>query len=95
MTNGTFIWRKMAAASRLLRPVGRNSDIQSLAAADGALQRAHRLLERCGGVEAVRIENVDVVETHALETLIQAGEQIFAGSPLAVGTRPHEITRLR
>src|ERR1700690_3987140 len=43
----------------------------------------------------MRIENVDVVELQALEALIEAREQAFARSPLAVGTRAHQIARFR
>ena len=58
------------------------------------VERAHRLLERRLGVEAVRIEDVDVFEPHALEALVEAGEQVFAAAPLAVGARPHVVAGL-
>ena len=33
-------------------------------------QRAHGLLERRVGIVAVRIEDIDIVEAHALEALV-------------------------
>ena len=39
---------------------------------DRGRERAHGLLERRLGIEAVRIEDVDVVEPHALEALVEA-----------------------
>ena len=36
----------------------------ALPCADGGVERAHRLLERRVRVEAVRVEDVDVVEAH-------------------------------
>jgi hypothetical protein len=56
----------------------------------GARERAHGFLERRVGIEAVRIEDVDVVETHALQALVEAREQVFArAAALAVRARPH------
>ena len=71
-----------------------DADIQGLPLADSGVERAHRLLERSVGVGAVAVENVHVVEPHALERGVEAGEQIFARAPLAVGTGPHIVARL-
>src|SRR5438067_367514 len=43
----------------------------------------------------MRVEDVDVVESHPPETLIEAGEEILAGAPLAIRPGPHEIASLR
>ncbi len=41
----------------------------------------------------MRIENIYIVQTHAHEALVEAREQIFARSTVAVRSRPHEIAR--
>src|ERR1700722_3302543 len=74
--------------------VGGNADIESLPPANRMIESAHRLLERRFGIEAVRIEDVDIVEAHALETLIEAREQVFAAAPFAVRPRPHVVAGL-
>ncbi len=58
------------------------------------VKRAAGLLERGLRVEAVRIEDIDIVETHALQALVAGGDQIFAAAPLAIGTRPHVVACL-
>ena len=40
------------------------------------------------------IEDVDIVEPHALEALVEAGEQIFAAAPFAVRPGPHAVAGL-
>ncbi len=40
------------------------------------------------------VENIHIIEPHPLQALIQAGNQVFAGSPVSVGTRPHQVARL-
>ena len=57
-------------------------------------QRAHGLFERGVGIVAVRIEDIDVIETHALERLIQAGQQVFATAEFAIGAGPHAVAGL-
>ena len=47
-----------------LRRVGADAHVQRLALPHGAVERAHRLLQRSVRIEAVRIEDVDVVEPH-------------------------------
>lgn len=37
------------------------------------------------------VEDVDVVEVHALEALIEARDQVLAAAPVAVGPRPHVV----
>ena len=79
-----------AAALRVsLRLVLRDADIERLALADGRVERAHGLLERRARVGAVGVEDVDIVEPHALEALVEAGDQIFARAEIAVGPGPH------
>ncbi|MNI77439.1 hypothetical protein D3C73_1337320 [compost metagenome] len=40
------------------------------------------------------IENIDIIKSHPLQALIQAGHQVFAGAPLAVWAWPHIISGL-
>ena len=54
-----------------------------------------RLLERCLGIETVRVEDVDVVEPHPAEALVEARQEVLARSPLAVGAGPHVVAGLR
>ena len=78
----------------LFRVVGGDAHVEGFALPDGGVERAHRLLERRLRIEAVTVEDVHVLEPHALEGGVQAGEQIFARAPFAVGTGPHVIARL-
>ena len=41
------------------------------------------------------IEDIDIIKPHALQALIQTGQQIFAASPVTVRPLPHIITGLR
>ena len=67
--------------------------IQGLAAADRLLQSAHGLLQRGIGVHAVVVEDVHIGKSHALEALVQAGQQIFPAAKVAVGAVPHGVAR--
>ena len=40
------------------------------------------------------VEDVHVGQAHALQTLVQRGEDVFARAPLAVGAGPHQIAGL-
>ena len=80
--------------TRALRIVGRDADIERLARAHGLVQRAHGLLQRRLGIEAVRIEDIDIVDPHALEALVEARQHIFAAAPFAIGAGPHVVAGL-
>ena len=80
---------------RLRRRVRRDAGVERLALAYGGVERAHRLLERRLRIEAVRVEDVDVVETHPPEALIEAREQVLAGAVVAVGAGPHVVAGFR
>ena len=56
---------------RLLGGVRGDARIQRLTLGNGGVQRAHRLLERRLGIEAMRVEDVDVVDTETPEGLIE------------------------
>ena len=73
----------------LFRIVAGNARIESLAGANGLIERGHGFFNWRFGVGTVGIKNVDVVEVHALEALVETGEKIFAGTPIAIRTGPH------
>ena len=77
-----------------LRRVGRDAGIQRLALPYGGVQRAERLFHGRVRVAAVRVEDVDVVEAHALEALVEAREQVLAAAEVAVGAGPHVVAGL-
>ena len=81
--------------ARLLGRVRRDAGVQRLARAHRRVERAHRLLERRVGVEPVRVEDVDVVEAHPRERLVERREQVLARAPLAVRPGPHVVAGLR
>ena len=81
--------------ARLLGGVGGDARVQRLPLPHGGVERAHRLLERRLRVEAVRVEDVDVVEAEAREALVEAREQVLARPPLAVRAGPHVVAGLR
>src|SRR3546814_6528827 len=69
-----------------------SSDVYS---SDLVRERDHRLLERGLGIDAVRIEDVDIIEPHPLEALVAARDQIFAAAAdIAVRAVPHIPPRL-
>ena len=74
----------------LRRRVRRDAGVERLALPDGGRERPHRLLERGVGIESVRVEDVDVVETHAPQALIEAREHVLPrATALPVRPRPH------
>jgi hypothetical protein len=80
--------------ARARRRVGGDAGVERLAGGDGRVQRAHRLLERRVRVGPVRVEDVDVVEAHPLERLVEARGEVLAGPEVAVGPRPHVVAGL-
>ena len=77
-----------------LRGVAGDAGIQGLALLDGGRERTHGLLERGVLVGAVAVEDVDVVQAHPLQALVEAGEQVLAGAADAVGPGPHVVAGL-
>ena len=73
----------------LLGRVGRDPHVESFSLAYGGIEGSHCLPQIRVGVEAMRIEHVDVVDTHSLEALVEAGKEILPRSPVAVGPGPH------
>ena len=80
--------------ARPLRRVRRDAHVERLALPDGGIERAHRLFEGSVRIEPVGIEDVDVVETHPAEALIEAGQEVLARSPDAIGSWPHVVAGL-
>ena len=79
---------------RLLGAVIGDADVERLAAAHDLIQRAHRLLDRRFRIRTVMIEDVDVVEVHALQALVEAGDQVLAAAVVAVRALPHVVAGL-
>src|SRR5208283_1098390 len=71
------------------RTEGRNSDIERLALADGVGERAGRLFHRRIWPGTMGIEDVDVVEPHALQALVERGDDVFTRAADAIGAGPH------
>src|SRR6266446_4801452 len=93
-------WRSQFAEDlrRLLGPPGRvrgDAGVERLSLADCGVERPLRLLERSLGVEAMRVEDVDVLQAHPLQALVEAGQQVLSRAPDAVRTRPHVPAGLR
>ncbi len=81
-------------SQRLFGVVVRNARVQRAARVDRGGERPHRLLDRCLRVWPVRVEDVDVVEAHPLEALVEGCQQVLARPPLAIWTRPHLVAGL-
>ena len=80
--------------ARLRGGIRRDADVQRLAQSHRCVERAHRLLERRLRIEAVRVEDVHVIETEASQARVEAREEVLAGAPLPVRARPHVVARL-
>ena len=76
------------------RRVRGDPDVQCLALPDSGIERAHRLLEWCLGVDPMRVEDVDVLEPQSTQALIQAGHEVLARSVIAVRSWPHVVAGL-
>src|SRR5262249_31450420 len=72
-----------------------NADVERLALPVQLGKGAHGLLERRVGVVAMRIEDIDIVEAHALKALLARGDEVFAAAEIAVGAGPHAPAGLR
>ena len=87
--------RDLGGLAGVLGGVGGDPDVQRPAGAHGGVQRADRLLQRGLGVVAVAVEDVDVVQAHPGQRLVQGGQHVLARpTPLAVGPRPHVVAGL-
>ena len=64
---------------------------ERLAAAHRLGQRTHCFFQRGVRIHAVVVKNIHIVQPHAAQALIQAGQQVFAAAPVAVRAVPHFI----
>ena len=64
--------------SRLGERIVREADVQRFTLADKMIERAHRFRQRCLRVRAVMIKNIDILQPHAPQALVQTGHQVFA-----------------
>src|SRR5215469_15183872 len=93
-TRGFQLSKDTNRLSSRLRTIRGDPYIESATAPDCHVECAHRLFELRIRVVPVRIEDVNVLESHALEALIQTGEEILARAPLSVWAGPHAIPSL-
>ena len=75
-------------------PVG-DADVEGLALAHDVDEGLQRLFEGCVGVVAVAVEEVDIVDLHAAEALVERCHEVLARAPVAVRPRPHVVACLR
>ena len=87
--------RRILAAWRVCSGlIVRNAHVERLALAHGAGERAHGLFQRRFRVGAVAVKNIHVIQPHALERLVEAGQHILARAPFAIRTGPHIVAGL-
>ena len=60
----------------LQRPAA-NAHVECFSAAHDVDESLERFLERCLRVVAVTVEQVHIVEVHALQALVEAGHEVF------------------
>ena len=77
----------------LLGRVGGDAGVERAPRTHGVIERHHRFFERRVGIGAVAVEDVHVLQPHALEALVEAGDQILARPPLAIRPGPHVVAR--
>jgi hypothetical protein len=71
------------------------ASIQCATGADDVVERAHGFFQRSVGIEAVGIENVEIIEPGALQALIAGRDEVFAAAPFTIWPLPHQVTGLR
>jgi len=74
--------------------VAAQAHIQSLALLHRTGQGAHGLFQGRVGVKAVAVKDVHIVQPHALQALVQAGQQVFARAATAIRPGPHVVAGL-
>ena len=79
---------------RALGAVRRDADIERLPLPHRRVEGAHGLLQRGIRIDPMGIEDVDIVQPHALEALVEAGEKILAAAPFTVRPGPHAVAGL-
>ncbi|MPM68664.1 hypothetical protein SDC9_115598 [bioreactor metagenome] len=93
-------WRAEPASdlSGLAGALGRvaaDTHVQRPTRADRVIERGNGLLEWGLRIEAMRVEDVYIIETEAAQRLIQRGEHVLASTTArSVGSGPHVISGL-
>ena len=64
--------------TRALAVIAGNAGIKRATGPNDMIQRTHGFFQWCIGIEAVRIEDIDVIQPHAFQALIARRDQIFA-----------------
>src|SRR5690625_1581025 len=83
--------------NRLGSPLGgvrRNPGIERLPGAHGLVKGTHGFFQIRVWIKTMRVENIDVVDAHARERLVETCEQIFTGTANAGGAGPPIPTSL-
>ena len=78
----------------LIGGIAADSNIQRFALLDCRVERPQSFLQGCVRIKPMAVKDVEVINTDAFQRLVQAGDQILAGPPLAIGAGPHVIPRL-
>ena len=96
ISSGVPSSRAIVAASRVfVAGVRRDAGVQRPTRPHRGVERPHRLLDRGLGVEAVAVEDVDVLQPHPPQRLVERGQQVLPrAAALAVGPRPHVVAGL-
>src|SRR5579863_8323611 len=74
--------------------VGGNTHIESLALLYGGNEGAHRFLKWAILPGPVRVEDVNIIEAHAPQAIVERSEQVFARGTDAIRAGPHVIASL-
>ena len=61
---------------------------------DGSGKRPHGFFKWRCRIKAMRIENINIIETKPLQALVEARQHIFTAAKFSVGARPHQIAGL-
>ncbi len=79
----------------LRRIVIRNSRIKRVAGTHSLVQCAHGFFNGRVGVRTMRVEDIDILQAHALQTLVKARQQVLARTPRPIRSGPHVVAGLR
>ena len=84
-----LIFHKLHGLIGELRAIGRNAHIQGLAGGYDIAQCIQGLLQRGIRVRTVVVEDVHVIQAHALQRSVQGAHQVLAGAAETVGRIIH------
>ena len=89
-----FIFHKLHGLRGKLRTIRGNAHIESLAGGHDIPQCVQGLFQRSVRVRTVMVEDVHVVQAHALQGSVQGAHQVLARAAETVGRIIHYPTRL-